>query len=255
MPLIPKKVPNMSNSVLSVNVATKSIAAGALMSCVTGLFAQPMAFMREPVQNVAQLSASGTIEVQQDLLSIAMNTTASGADANAVQSQLKLALDAALAIARPAVLPGQLDLRTGNFSLYPRYDKNGKINGWQGSTELILDGRDFSRITTTAGKIQSLTMGNVSFALSREQRAKVETEAQTNAIERFKAKALEVSKSFGFPGYTLREVSISANDQNFQPRRRVMAMQAKATESDSPVSVEAGNTTVMVTINGSVQMR
>lgn len=255
MPLIPKKVPNMSNSVLSVNVATKSIAAGALMSCVTGLFAQPMAFMREPVQNVAQLSASGTIEVQQDLLSIAMNTTASGADANAVQSQLKLALDAALAIARPAVLPGQLDLRTGNFSLYPRYDKNGKINGWQGSTELILDGRDFSRITTTAGKIQSLTMGNVSFALSREQRAKVETEAQTNAIERFKAKALEVSKSFGFPGYTLREVSISANDQNFQLRPRVMAIQAKATESDSPVSVEAGNTTVMVTINGSVQMR
>ena len=83
--------------------------------------------------------------MQQDLLLIALNTSASGADANAVQTQLKQALDAALAIARPAVLPGQLDLRTGNFSLYPSYDKNGKINGWQGSTELVLDGRDFSR--------------------------------------------------------------------------------------------------------------
>ncbi len=211
--------------------------------------------MREPVQNIAQLSASGSVEVQQDLLSIAMNTSATGADANSVQTQLKQALDAALAIARPAVLAGQLDLRTGNFSLYPRYDKAGKINGWQGTTELVLDGRDFTRITSTAGKIQSLTMGNVSFALSREAQAKVEAEAQTIAIDRFKAKALDISKSFGFTGYTLREVSINANDQNFQPRPRAMAMMAKSAESDSPVAVEAGKSTVLVSVNGSVQMR
>ena len=225
------------------------------MTGVTGLFAQPIAMMRDAVQNVAQLSASGSVEVQQDLLSIAMNTTASGADANAVQTQLKQALDAALAIARPAVSPGQLDLRTGNFSLYPRYDKNGKINGWQGSTELVLDGRDFSRITSTVGKIQSLTMGNLSFTLSREQRTKVEAQAQAIAIDLFKAKALEVSKSFGFTGYTLREVSINANDQSFQPRPRAMAIQAKSAESDSAVSVEAGKSTVLVNVSGSVQMR
>ena len=245
----------MFNPVFNPVFTIKSIAACALITCATGLFAQPMATMRDALQNVAQLSASGSVEVQQDLLSIAMNTTASGSDANAVQTQLKQALDAALAIARPAVLPGQLDLRTGNFSLYPRYDKNGKINGWQGSTELVLDGRDFSRITATAGKIQSLTMGNVSFALSREQRIKVEAEAQTIAIDRFKAKALEVSKGFGFTGYTLREVSINANDQSFQPRPRMMAMQAKSAESDSAVSVEAGKSTVLVNVSGSVQMR
>ena len=234
---------------------TKPIVACALMLCATGLFAQPIVVQRDTLQNVAQLSASGTVEVQQDLLMIAMNTSASGADANLVQTQLKQALDAALAVARPAVLPGQLDLRTGNFSLYPRYGKDGKINGWQGTTELVLEGRDFTRITTTAGKIQSLTMGNVSFALSREQRTKVEAEAQTVAIDRFKAKALEVSKSFGFTGYTLREVSINANDQGFQPRPRVMAMQAKSDMSDSPVLVEAGKSTVLVNVSGSVQMR
>ena len=235
--------------------AIKSIVTCVIFTWATSLFAQPVPIMRDPMQNVAQLSASGSVEVQQDLLSIAMNTTASGADANSVQTQLKQALDAALTIARPAVLPGQLDLRTGNFSLYPRYDKNGKINGWQGSTELVLDGRDFTRITTTAGKIQSLTIGNVSFALSREQRTKVEAEAQTIAIDRFKAKALEVSKSFGFTGYTLREVSINANDQSFQPRPRMMAMQAKSADAESAVSVEAGKSTVLVNVSGSVQMR
>ena len=233
--------------------ASAALATCILMGVVITGHAQTQ--QRETPQNVAQLSASGSVEVQQDLLSIAMNTTASGTDANAVQTQLKQALDAALAIARPAVLSGQLDVRTGNFSLYPRYDKNGKVNGWQGTTELVLDGRDFSRITTVAGKIQSLTLSNVSFALSREQRAKVEAEAQAIAIDRFKAKALEVSKGFGFSGYTLREVSINANDQGFQPRPRVMAMQAKAEMADSAVPVEAGKSTVLVNVSGSVQLR
>jgi predicted secreted protein len=233
----------------------KSIAACALITCATGLFAQTVG-MRETSQNIAQLTSSASVEVQQDLLAIAMSTTASGADANGVQTQLKQALDAALAVARPQVLPGQLDVRTGNFSLYPRYDKNGKINGWQGTTELVMEGRDFVRITSTAGKIQSLTLGNVSFALSREQRSKVEAEAQAMAIERFKAKALDVSKGFGFSGYTLREVSINANDQGFAPRGRPMMAMAKSPDAESaPIPVEAGKTTVLVNVSGSVQMR
>ena len=206
-------------------------------------------------QNVAQLSSSGSVEVQQDVLLISMNTARDGPDAGFVQTQLKQALDAALAVAKQAALPGQLDVRTGNFGLYPRYGKDGKINGWQGSTELVLEGRDFARITAAAGKIQTLTMGNVSFSLSREQRTRVEGEAQNQAIERFKAKASEIARSFGFTSYTLREVSINANEQGSGPRPRVMAMAAKAEMSDAPVLVEAGKSTLLVTVSGSVQMR
>lgn len=204
---------------------------------------------------MAQLSASGSVEVRQDLLSISMNTTRDGADAGMVQSQLKQALDSALAQARQTAAPGQMDPHTGNFSLYPRHGKDGKINGWQGSTELVLQGRDFPRITRAAGRIQTLTLGSVSFSLSREQRAKVEAEAQTLAIERFRAKAGEIAQSFGFGGYTLREVAVTANDQGYPPRPRVMAMQAKTEMADSPVSVEAGKSTVQVNVSGSIQMK
>ncbi|NMM09269.1 MAG: SIMPL domain-containing protein [Polaromonas sp.] len=232
---------------------TKLIAASALLACVTGVFAQSA--QRESLQNVAQLSASGTVEVQQDLISISMNTTRDGADASSVQTQLKQALDAALAQAKQAAVPSQMEVRTGNFSLNPRFGKDGKINGWSGSTELVLEGKDFPRITSTAGKIQTLTMGSVSFALSRERRAKVEGDAQTEAIEHFKSKAGEIAKSFGFGGYALREVSINSSDQGYTPRPRLMAMQAKVGTSDSPISVEAGKSTVVVNVSGSVQMK
>ena len=234
---------------------SRVLAGGFLLFATTGLWAQAIqpVVMQPPLQNVAQLSASGQVEVQQDLLSITLGTSRDGTDAAAVQSQLKAALDAALAEARRSAQPGLMDVRTGNFSLYPRYSKDGKINGWQGRTELVLEGKDFPRITSTAGKIQTLTMGNVGFALSREQRARVEGEAQAQAIESFKAKAAEVSRSFGFSSYTLREVSINANDQG-PIRPRMMAMEAKAADS-SPIPVEAGKSTVLVNVTGSVQMR
>ena len=231
----------------------KLIAICTLAAWTTGVFAQNMT--RELPQNVATLSASGSVEVQQDMLSIALNTSRDGSDAGVVQTQLKQALDTALALAKQSAAPGQREVRTGNFSMYPRYGKDGKINGWQGSTELVLEGKDFARITATAGKIQTLTMGNVSFTLSREQRAKVEAEAQTLAIERFKAKAGEVARAFGFTGYSLREVSVNANEQGFTPRPRMMAMSARAEASDSPIPVEAGKSTVQVNVTGSVQMK
>lgn len=205
-------------------------------------------------QNVVQLTAAGSVEVQQDTLFIALGTTRDGADAATVQSQLKQALDAALTEAKKTAQAGQMEVRTGNFSLYPRYGKDGKINGWQGATGLVLEGRDFARITTAAGRIQTLTLGQVGFGLSREQRAQVETEAQALAVESFKTKATELARSFGFGGYTLREVSVNANDQGAPPRPRMMAMEAKMA-SDAPVPAEAGKATVQVTVSGAVQLK
>nr|WP_315228597.1 SIMPL domain-containing protein [uncultured Albidiferax sp.] len=235
--------------------AIRSIAVAALLASAGSVFSQETGSSQVP-RNVVQLSASGTVEVQQDLLTMVLSTSRDGADAGVVQTQLKVALDAALAEAKKAAQPGQLDVRTGNFSLFPRYGKDSKIVGWQGNTELVLEGRDFARIAATAGKINTLTMGNVSFGLSRTQRAQVEGQAQTMAIEQFKAKAGEIAKGFGFASYSLREVSVNASDNGGTPRPRMVAMEAKMSSmSDAALPVEAGKSTVQVTVSGAVQLK
>ncbi len=234
---------------------SKFMAASAMLACAGAVFAQ--SHPAAEVRNVVQLSATGTVEVQQDLLVLNLGTSKEGSDAAGVQSQLRQALDAALAEAKRNAQPGQLDVRTGPFGLYPRYGKDGKINGWQGRAELVLEGRDFSRITTTAAKIQSMAISQVSFGLSREARAKVEGEAQTQAIEQFKARAAELAKGFGFSGYSLREVAVNSNEINPGPRPRMMAAEAKmgSMAADAPMPVEAGKAQVVVNVSGSVQMR
>ena len=77
----------------------------------------------------------------------------------------------------------------------------------------------------------------------------MEDEAQAIAIERFKAKALAVSKGFGFSAYTLREVNISADDQGGQ-----YLPASNARMAESPVPVEAGKVTVLINVSGTVQM-
>jgi predicted secreted protein len=235
-----------------MKIVRETLAMMAMLVMMANLHAQAPAV---PPQNVAQLSASGSVEAPQDFLLVSLTTTREAADAATVQNQLKTALDAAMIEARKAVLPGQMDMRTGAFSLYPRYGRDGKITTWQGSAELVLEGRDFARISATSGKIQTLTVNQATFSLSREQRARLEGEAQAVAIERFKAKASEIARGFGFTGYTLREITVTANDQGYVPRPRMMAMEAKASASDAPLPVEAGRSTVQVTVSGSVQMR
>jgi predicted secreted protein len=230
---------------------TKKIFLAACLLASTATFGQVL----PPPQNVLQLQASGTVEVQQDLLTMTLTTARDGSDPATVQSQLKTALDGALAEARKTAQPGQLDVRTGNFSLYPRRNRDGRITGWSGSTELVLEGRDFPRITQAAARVQTMTLGGVSFGLSREQHARVEGEAQSQAIDRFKAKANELARGFGFSGYTLREVAVNANEPGFMPRMRMAAVAAAPAQSaEAPVPVEPGKATVVVTVSGSVQL-
>jgi len=172
-----------------------------------------------------------------------------------VQSQLRRALDAGLGEARKTAQAGEMDVRTGAFSLQPRYGREGSITAWVGTAELVLEGRDFGRMGAAAGKISGMTIANATFSLSRALRTQVEAEAQAMAVERFKAKASELARGFGFASYTLREVSVSSSDQGWSPRPRVMAMEMKAMASDAPVPMEAGKSAVMVTVSGSVQLK
>ena len=205
-------------------------------------------------QGVVSLSSSATLEVTKDLLNISFNTTREGTDAASVQAQLKQALDAALVEAKKVAKPGQVDVQTGNFSLSPRYTSKGVINGWQGSAELIVEGRDMQAIGQLRGRITTLTIARVGYALSRELREKSEAEVSGQAIARYRAKAADCAKQFGYAGYTIREVNVSSNEQ--QPVVRQFALQAKAmaAPSDDALPVEPGKGTVTVNVAGTVQM-
>jgi predicted secreted protein len=208
-----------------------------------------------PPQGVLSLTASASVEVTKDLLAITFSTTKEGADANVVQAQLKQALDAALAEAKKAARPGQLDVQTGAFSLYPRYAPKGGISGWQGTAEIIVDGRDMAAIGQLSGRITTMTVARVSYRLSREATQKVEGEVVAEAIGRYRAKATEYAKQFGYAGYTIREVNVTTTEPAQGPTPMYRAQAAAMSSPAEALSVEPGKAQVNANVSGSVQMK
>jgi len=232
---------------------TQLLAAATLALAGTAAFADTL----PPPQGVVSLTSSATVEVTKDLLTISLTTTKEGLDAATVQTQLKQALDAALAEAKKSAKPGQLDVQTGSFSLQPRYTNKGVINGWLGTAELVVEGRDMPAIGQLTGRITTLTIAGLSYNISRELREKTEGEVAAQAIARYRGKAADYAKQFGYAGYAVREVNVQANDVGpIRPMATFSRAKAmSAAPADEALSVEPGKGSVTVTVNGTVQMK
>jgi predicted secreted protein len=103
------------------------------------------------------------------------------------------------------------------------------------------------------GRITTLTISRVGYNLSRELREKSEGEVSAQAIARYRAKAADYAKQFGYSGYAIREVNVNANDQ-ISPRPMQLQMKAMAASADESLPVEPGKGTVTVNVSGTVQL-
>jgi len=240
-------------------VSSRFSTSAAVLAASLCVAAAPAFADAPPPSGVLTLSATATTEVPQDWMRLSFAVQREGADAVGVQSQLKQAVDAALAEARKGAKPGQVEVQTTGFSIYPRYNSKGAISGWQGRSELLVEGRDMAAIGALSGRIGTMTISQVGYSLSREARETVEAAVSAEAITRFKARASEQAKLFGYGSYTLREVSTSSDGGGVpQPMYRAAAapkaMLSSAADGES-LAVQAGKESVTATVTGSVQLK
>ena len=231
----------------------KSAASLTLLTLVAGAHATSA----EPIRNVVQLSAMGSIEVEQDWLQLTLSATREGNEAAAVQRQLQQVMERAMVSLRSQAKAQDMQVRSGSFGVYPRHGNDGKIKGWQGRAEVVLEGRDFARITQSAAQVDGMAIANLGFGLSKEGRAKGEEQAQAQAIAQFKQRASQLAQQVGFASYTLREVQVNSQEGDSMPRmyRTAMVAASPKMEAADPVAVEAGKEQVTVNISGSVQLQ
>jgi predicted secreted protein len=187
---------------------------------------------------------------------MSLSTTKEGLEASQVQEQLKKAVDEALKQLRANASSNTYLVQTGSFSLNPRYSNQGKINGWQGSAELSVEGKDFGAIAQAAGAVKSMVVNSTTFSLSEEKRLEANAKAQSIAIERFKVKSQSVAKSFGYAAYNLKNVMISEGGSDNEPIYSARSKNIAFAMADSaPVPVQAGSSDVVVRVNGSIILK
>lgn len=248
--------PNINHHEGTMNLSRipRQLGAWGACMCINVLLAGPAHASDAVRDNVVNLSADAAVEVKQDLLSVRLTALKEGGAASEVQEELKRTLEAALAECKKTALEGAMEVRTSNFSLYPRYGRDGRINGWQGRAELILQGTDAGRIGQAAGRVNAMTIVEASYGLSRRLREQREAELTQQAIQAFRGKAASVAKAFGFSAFSLGEINVQTVDVGGGMPIRAMAMAkgSLAEDGGAPLPTEAGKTNLSVSVSGSV---
>ena len=239
----------------SMNRKVLMLVAACALGASLSLQARAQAPVQKDPEGVVSLNSSVTVQVPNDWITVQFSTSKEGIDANAVQSALKEALGTALAQARQVAKPdGHVEVQGGGFSLQPRFNNKGIVNGWTGTTSLTVQGRDMGTIAELAGRVQSMTVGSLDYSVSREAREKVEGDAAAQAIARFRAKAGDYAKAFGYSSFVVREANVNF-DGGQPPPRPFRARIAMAPSMSEPLPVEAGSGSVTANVNGSVQLK
>jgi len=203
---------------------------------------------------VLSLSAQASAEVPQDVVTITLFYEQEANDPASLTTTLNQRADAALQKARGV---SGVTAQSGQFSIFPSTDRDGRISAWRGRTEVVLESHDFAAAAKLAGDVSSvMQVGNVQFSLSPEAQRAAEQKLSGQAIASFRDQAASAARSFGYSSYTIREVNVG---HGFMQPRPVMMMSARAMSADAkaapPMPLEGGTSTVNVTVSGSVQMK
>jgi len=204
---------------------------------------------------ILSLDAQASAEIPQDVIHITLFFEQQAGDAAQLSDILNQRTAQTLRDAN-ASEHASVNLHTGQLSVSPSTDRDGKISAWRGRSELVLESHDFAAAAKLAGRLNNdMQVSNVNFSLSPEAQRAEQAKLSGEAIASFRQQAQAAAQAFGYNGYVVREVNLARNNNNMP--RPMMMMSTRMAPGSAPtesIPVEAGNETVTVTVSGSIVM-
>ena len=199
--------------------------------------------------DLVSLQAEASREVDNDQALAVLAAEARGDNPAALAEQVNTRMAAALKAAKavPAVRA-----RSGGYRTSPTYNK-GRVEGWVVSQELRLESSDLPALAKLVGELQQgLLVQSMQLRLSPALRRATEEALIAGAIAAFQARAEIVRKAMKAAKYGVRTMNIGTSGGGIViplARAGMSAMSAAA-----PVALEAGTSTVQVTVSGTIQL-
>jgi len=203
-------------------------------------------------EQVISIEGNSARDLANDVVSITLTASKTGAKAADVQSALREAVKDALTTVQPFLVDEQVEVTTDSFQVQPAYNKAGdKQTGYSGVASITLKGTDTATIAQLASDVKSMVVSSSQNSMSRKLKNSVEEELMQEAIVDFRTKADSIALAFGFKYWTLGQVSVSASSaRNYGGGGKVFAM-AAAVES-APMQVESGKSTMNGSCRGTI---
>lgn len=202
-------------------------------------------------EQVISIDASSERDLANDVVSITLQATKTGATASEVQTVLREDVKAALEQVRPLLKGEEVEVTTDSFEVQPTYTKANKPNGYLGTATITVKGTDTATIAQLASDIKTMAVSKSKNSISRKLRLSVEAELMKEAITEFRTKADDVAEAFGFKYWTLGSVraSVNVSRPSYGGGGKVFAM---AAAESAPMEIESGKSTMIGSVSGSI---
>lgn len=204
--------------------------------------------------NLVNIQAEASRQVSNDEMHAVLFIEKSNKQPAELSNQMTQLMNQAMAIAKKHP---KVKVETGSQTTYPVYDNDSsKLKEWRGRAEVRLESTDFKAASQLVSELQQFFQTeSINFTVSNEQRKKVENELMVEASKNFQQRAQLLSQAWNKSGYNL--VTINLNTGNSYPQPIMMRSAAKfaGAEMADAQNVAAGESTITVSANGSIQFK
>ncbi|MER1941784.1 SIMPL domain-containing protein [Castellaniella sp. FW104-16D08] len=200
----------------------------------------------------ATLSAQASAEVSQDTVQVTLAAELSADSQAKVSEQLNQRLDTTM---KQAKGHEGIEVRSGNYRIWPTTNQDGQISEWRGRAEIILTSQDFSAASKLAGQLSGdMPISGMDFSVSRERRLAQEQALTTQAVKAFRARAQALTEALGFDSYRLSTIDVGGSgEMPPSPAPRMMMAMMSADKVAAPI--EGGQQTLAVSVSGTILLR
>lgn len=210
-------------------------------------------------QTALNISATETVEVEQDLLVASLRIQHEAKSAREVQDHINKAMAAALQKAKAVT---SVKVETGQYYVHPDYRFVKKPDGeneqvldqWRGAQTITMKGKEAADILTLAGALQDMgfMMNGLDYQLSPEKYEEVRDGLMEVTIKKLNERALRVGKALGKNKVDLVEINVDAMQNTPRPMyaraEMAMASDMAVAKMAAPVA-ESGETSVSMSIS------
>ena len=196
------------------------------------------------------LSVSATAKIDNDIMVVTLYAVEEGSDAAKLAKLVNKRIRDGLTVVKKH---DTIKHQTNAYSSNPVYSNN-KIKGWRVRQSLRLESNDMALLSDVIGKLQSdLALQSMQFTVSPDSKNAQDEILIDSALESFEKRALQVVKKLRRNNYKVVNINIStsgATGINPQYQMRAMALES----ANSAPAVSAGEQTLTVTVNASIEL-
>jgi predicted secreted protein len=201
--------------------------------------------------NQVRLQSEQREAVSNDTMHVTLGTSGESMDAAKLARRINADMEWALATAEGL---DKIKASTGSYQTWPVHHKT-EFQGWRAQQTLMLEGTDMEGLSQLTGQLQErLQVKSMNFTVSDAQRTAVENRLISAALEAFKERARIVGDNLQATGFRIVELNVNTGRQP-PPVIYQARVAASAMESDAGVAVAGGETDIVVTLSGTIELQ